>query len=145
VCDLTHLCVYQCVVVCCSVLQVVTVCCSVTPDVRHIGVFLVSQHVAVCCSVSQHVAVCCSVSKHVAVCCSVSQHVAVCCRVSQEVCVTYAPLVSQLHRVHRVALCCIGLQRVQNALQCVVVCHRRCASHKHTPPIAVCCSVLQLV
>ena len=44
-----HLCVLQCVAVCCSVLQCVAVCCSVL------------QYVAVCCSVLQCVAVCCNV------------------------------------------------------------------------------------
>jgi len=56
----------------------VTVCYSVC---------VMSQCVAVCCSVLQCVAVCCSVLQCVAVCCSVLQcvcYVTVCCSVLQQ-------------------------------------------------------------
>jgi len=71
-----HLCVLQCVAVCCSVLQRVAMCCSVSTMLYE------------CCSVWQYVAACCSVLQSVdnaaksltSVCCSdASQHVAVRC------------------------------------------------------------------
>ena len=67
-----HVCVLQCVAVCCSVLQCVAVCCNVL------------QCVAVCCSVLQCVAVYCRVLQYIAVCCNTLQGVAVSCRVTRE-------------------------------------------------------------
>jgi len=89
--SLKHLCVLQCVAVCCSVLQCVAVCCSVCCSVLQ----CVLQCVAVYCGVLQCVVVtslkeaairrvylCCNM------CCSVLQCVAVCCSVLQCVAVT---------------------------------------------------------
>ena len=66
--------VFQCVVVCCSVLHSIAVYTCVFGMIRDSWLRNV---LAVCCGVLQCFAVCCSALQHVAVCCSVLP--AVCC------------------------------------------------------------------
>ena len=79
---------FQCVVVCFSVLQRLAVCCSVLNCVVKLEYdpfpsYIYKVCVAVRCNVLQCVAVCCNMLQDVAVCCSVLQCVAVCRSVLQ--------------------------------------------------------------
>jgi len=128
--------------VCCSLLQCVTFCrafCdfrkengqTLTYKETMIGVFIVLQCVAVCCSVLQCVAVCCSVLQCVVVC---------------RACRAFCALLKEKGQTPTDEETMIG------TLQCVAMCRALCALVKekgHTPTeetrIGVCACVRMCV
>jgi len=126
-----HICVLQCVAVCCSVLHSVA---AVLPGCSTAATYvccIALKYVALRCRVLQSIAECCSVLQCAAVCCSVLQCAAVCCSV--------------LLSVHIVMYydICIVMHYDQSTQQYVLLCVKVPCNKSQCRSVAVlqCCSV----